>query len=498
VTLSDARAPPRGYNQGRMTTPEAEAPQRLSPQDAVFLHLEGPNTPYHVASLLVFERGEVDVPAIESLMLSRLHLVPRLRQKLATVPLGQGRPVWVDDEHFDVRYHVRVATVPPPGTEEQLLEMCSGFMEQHLSRSRPLWEVYVIDGLEGDRAAIFAKTHHCMVDGVSGLDVASLLLDVESTDAVATPPEWTPRRTPTKRELLTDAVREEIRTPGAALGAIGRLVRRPRRLVETVGEDLAGAADLAKAAIHPVPSGPLNARIGPNRRLGVVRSRLDVFKAIKDSLGGTVNDVVLTAVTGALREWLLSRGEKVEGLELAAMVPVSIRSEGEEGVLGNRVSTIIAPLPVGERDPAERYRRIREGTQLAKTSHQAVGAELLLQVSGFMPPALVAQIARFQNAQRIFNLSITNIAGPSEPLYAAGHRLLDLFPFTPLAGNMSLIVAVVSYAGRMEFGLTADAESLPDLDVIAAALEQSIDELLHVAGLTEGDLAIRALRAIAE
>jgi hypothetical protein len=167
-------------------------------------------------------------------------------------------------------------------------------------------------------------------------------------------------------------------------------------------------------------------------------------------------------------------------------------------VLGNRVSTIIAPLPVGERDPAERYSRIREGTQLAKTSHQAVGAELLLQVSGFMPPALVAQIARFQNAQRIFNLSITNIVGPSEPLYAAGHRLLDLFPFTPLAGNMSLIVAVVSYAGRMEFGLTADAESLPDLDVIAAALERSIDELLHVAGLSEGDLAIRALRAIAE
>jgi WS/DGAT/MGAT family acyltransferase len=410
--------------------------------------------------------------------------------------------VWVDDEHFDIRYHVRVATVPPPSTERELLEMCSGFMEQHLSRSRPLWEVYVIDGLEGDRAAIFAKTHHCMVDGVSGIDVAALLLDdagvgAGSTEAVQAPPEWAPRRAPSKRELLMDAVREEIRTPGAALGAVGKLVRRPRKLLATVGEDLAGAADLARAAMHPVPSGPLNVRIGPNRRLDIVRSRLDVFKAIKDTLGGTVNDVVLCAVTGALREWLLSRGEKVEGLELAAMVPVSIRTGDEVGI-GNRVSTIVAPLPVGERDPAERYRLVREGTQRAKSSHQVVGADLLLQVSGFMPPALVAQIARIQNAQRVFNLSITNIVGPAEPLYAAGHRLLDLFPFTPLAGNMTLIIAVVSYAGRMEFGLTADAESLPDLDVITSALERSIDGLLGLAGLSEGDLAIRALRAIAE
>jgi WS/DGAT/MGAT family acyltransferase len=355
-------------------------------------------------------------------------------------------------------------------------------MAQHLDRARPLWELYVLNGLEDGRIGIFAKTHHAMIDGVAGVDVATLLLDESRTPRERITPVWTPRPAPSRARLFAGAVAETVLRPVGALLGAGRALRHPRRLVGETLTDVEGLAALAWTGLHPAPACGLNVPIGPNRRLVTVRESLADFRAIKERLGGTVNDVVLAAVCGALRRWLAARGELTEDMELHAMVPVSIRVE-QDGEAGNHVSTILAPLPVGEEHVRRRYVRISEGVRHARRSHQVIGADLLMQLSGYAPPTIVAQIARLQNAQRFFNLSVTNIPGPQQPLYAMGARLLRFVPFTPLPANMALIVAVLSYDGHMEFGLTVDVEAIPDVDVIADGLTAAVDELEEAAGL---------------
>ncbi|HVE91956.1 MAG TPA: wax ester/triacylglycerol synthase family O-acyltransferase [Actinomycetota bacterium] len=454
--------------------------KRLTPADATFLHLEGPNTHMHVASVMVFD-GAADYRQTLDSLQSRLHLVPRFRQKLACVPFNQGRPVWVDDPHFNLEYHVRHTALPAPGTEEQLKKLAGRLMSQQLDRSRPLWEIWLVDGLAGNRFAQIAKTHHCMIDGISGADITAVLLDAtpEPHDAPAEP--WTPQPEPTQAQLLSDAIIERLTEPAEIVRGLRATARTPRRLARSVSEALAGIGALAWAGMNPAPATPLNVPIGPHRRFEYVRASLADFKSIKNNLGGTVNDVVLTVVTGALRRFLQHRNIDVRGLELRAMVPVSVRADHEQGALGNRVSALVAPLPVYEPDPARRLQAVTNAMKGLKESRQVVGAEMITQLTGFAPPTILAQAARLQSAQRFFNLLVTNVPGPQFALFSTGRRLEDLFPMAPLAANQALGIAVMSYAGQMGFGLIADFDALPDVGVVAEGLEKSIAELLDAA-----------------
>ena len=455
--------------------------QRLTPADAMFLHLESDTTHMHVASVTIFEGGPIDHQEALDAIGSRLHLVPRFRQKLASVPFGQGRPVWVDDPHFNLAYHVRHTALPHPGTEEQLKNLAGRLMSQQLDRTKPLWEIWLVDQLAGDRFAMIAKTHHCMVDGISGADITAVLLDAAPEPPDLAPDAWTPSPEPSAAQLLTDALRERATEPVEILRSLRATWRAPRRLARNVTTFLEGIGALAWAGLNPAPATPLNVPIGPHRRYEFVRASLQDLKTIKNALGGTVNDAVLTVVTGALRIFLQHRGRDVRGLELKAMVPVSIRADHERGALGNRVSAMAAPLPVYEPDPVQRLAIIRESMKGVKESKQAVGAEMITSLSGFAPPTILGQAARLQSAQRFFNLLVTNVPGPQFPLYSVGHRLLDLFPMAPLTANQALGVAVMSYAGQMGFGLIADFDALPDVGVVAEGLEKSIAELLQEA-----------------
>ena len=458
--------------------------ERLAPADAMFLHLEDPDTHMHVASVTIFE-GSVDYEEALDEIGRRLHLVPRFRQKLAFVPLGLERPVWVDDPHFNLAYHVRHTALPEPGTEEQLKLLAGRVMSQQLDRTKPLWEIWLVDKLAGNRCAMISKTHHCLVDGVSGADITAVLLDLtpEPTELQAEP--WIPEPEPTPAQLLTDALRERTTQPVEVVRGLRAATRAPRRLLKSATDLLEGVGALAWAGLNPAPRSPLNVPIGPHRRVEFVRASLDDFKTIKNALGGTVNDVVLAVVSGSLRRFLQHRGVDVRGLELKAMVPMSTRTEAERGALGNRVTAMAAPLPVYEDDPVMRLSIVREAMKDVKSSKQAVGAEMITQISGFAPPTILGQVGRLQAQQRFFNVLVTNVPGPQLPLYSRGQKLLDLFPMAPLSAKQALNFAVMSYNGQFGFGLIADFDALPDLGVVAEGLEKSIGELLQAAETVE-------------
>jgi diacylglycerol O-acyltransferase len=456
------------------------AKERLTPADALFLHLEDDNTHMHVASVTIFE-GSVDYQAAVDEVARRLHLVPRFRQKLAFVPFNQGRPVWVDDPHFNIEYHVRHTALPEPGDEEQLKKLAGRIMSQALDRTKPLWEIWLVDKLVGDRFAMIAKTHHCLVDGVSGADLTAVLLDVEPEPAKIESEPWTPHTEPSGISLLTEAIRERVTEPVEIVRGLRAALRAPRRLLRSATESLEAIGALAWAGLNPAPRTDLNVNVGPHRRVEFVRASLSEFKAIKDVLGGTVNDVVLAVVSGALRRFLINRGVDTRGLELKAMVPMSTRAEHEQGALGNRVTSMAAPLPVYEEDAALRLSIVKEAMKDVKSSKQAVGAEMIMELSGFASPTILGQAARLQANQRLVNLLVTNVPGPQLPLYSQGHKLLDLFPMAPLGSNQALNVAVMSYNGQLGFGLLADYDAVPDLSVFADGLEKAIAELMQAA-----------------
>jgi WS/DGAT/MGAT family acyltransferase len=450
----------------------------------LFLHLENEDTPMHVASVTIFE-GSVDYQAAIDEVARRLHLVPRFRQKLAFVPFSQGRPVWVDDPHFNIAYHVRHTALPEPGDEEQLKRLAGRIMSQHLDRDKPLWEIWLIDKLVGDRFAMIAKTHHCLVDGVSGADLTAVLLDLDEHAPKFESEPWTPKREPSSMTLLSDALRERVTEPVEIARGLRAALRAPRRLAKQGTEFLEAMGALAWAGLNPAPKTDLNVAVGPHRRVEFVRASLADFKAIKNALGGTVNDVVLAVVSGALRRFLINRGVDTRGLELKAMVPMSTRAEGEEGALGNRVTSMAAPLPVYEEEPSLRLSIVKEAMKDVKSSKQAVGAEMIMSLSGFAPPTILGQASRLQAQQRLVNLLVTNVPGPQLQLYSQGHKLLDLFPMAPLGSNQALNVAVMSYNGQLGFGLLADYDALPDLAVFAEGLEKSIAELMEAAEVTQ-------------
>ena len=459
-------------------------PDRLTGLDSSFLHLEHDSTHMHVAGCAIFEGT---APAYEQLVeeiVSRLHLVPRYRQRLAFVPFDQGRPVWVDDPHFNVSYHVRHTALPRPGGEEELKRLAGRAFSQALDRSRPLWELWLVEGLAEDRFALLSKTHHALVDGVSGVDIATVLFDASPEPMPVAPPEqeWIARPLPTSTQLLADALLERATVPGEIARGARAALRGPRHVAGRLGEALAGVGAMTWAGLQAAPPSPFNVRIGPHRRFTWVRGDLAEFKAVKNTLGGTVNDVVLAAVAGALGRYMRLHGHATDDVELKAMVPVSVRADMDRGALGNRVAAMWAPLPVGIVDPVERLVKIRRAMDGIKDSGQAVGAQVLTQLSGFAPPTIMAQAARLQARQRLFNVVVTNIPGPQLPLYVLGRELEALYPMVPLAENTALGIAIMSYNGQLNFGLTADYDALGDVETLAEELRASTEELVAAAG----------------
>ena len=472
---------------------------RLTGLDSSFLHLEHDATHMHVAGCMVFD-GQA--PAYDELVdhiLSRLHLVPRYRQRLAFVPLNQGRPVWVDDPHFNVAFHVRHTALPNPGGEDQLKRLCGRIFSQALDRSRPLWEIWLVEGLAEDRFALLSKTHHALVDGISGVDIATVLFDASPDPVPVAPPdhEWIPRPLPTGAQLLAEALLERATVPTEIVRGMRATLRGPRHVAARLGRALGGVGAVARLATASAPDSPLNVRIGPHRRFTWVRGDLAQFKAVKNALGGTVNDVVLAAVAGALGRYLREHGEATDDTVLRAMVPVSVRADVERGALGNRVAAMWAPLPIGLTDPVARLLTICREMDGIKDSGQAVGAQVLTELTGFAPPTIMAQAARLQARQRMFNLVVTNVPGPQIPLYLLGRQLDAMFPMVPLAANQALGIAIMSYNGQLNFGLNADYDALPGLEALADELRASIAELVVAAGEAPHPEARRRTRSVA-
>jgi diacylglycerol O-acyltransferase len=464
------------------------AGDRLTGLDASFLHLEDASSHMHVAGVMLFEGPPPPYADLLEAFERRLPLVPRYRQRLAFVPLGQGRPRWVDDPHFNLRYHVRSTALASPGSERQLKDLAGRVFSQQLDRDKPLWEVWLVEGLEEDRFAVLSKTHHALVDGISGVDIMSVLFDTSPEPAAPTDPgdRWLPRPLPSRAQLLAEALLERATIPAEIGRSLRAVFRGPRRIAGGVRDAAVGVGAMAWAGLNPAPASPYNKSIGPHRRFTWVRADLKDMKAIKDELGGTVNDVVLSVVAGALGRHLRRRGRDTNGLELKAMVPVSVRSDVQRGALGNRVAAMMAPLPVWCQEPVARLDIVSEQLKGLKSGGQAVGAQVLTDLSGFAPPTIMGQASRLMARQRFFNLVVTNVPGPQFPLYLLGRRMLDPFPMVPLAKNQALGIALLSYDGHINFGLVGDFDLLWDLDDFAADLEESLAELADAAGVELG------------
>jgi diacylglycerol O-acyltransferase len=479
---------------------------RLTGLDSSFLHLERDSSHMHVAACMVFHGAAPSYEELLGQIESRLHLVPRYRQRLGFVPMNQGRPVWVDDPHFKLGFHVRHTALPRPGGNEELKRLAGRVFSQPLARDRPLWELWLVEGLADNRFALLSKTHHALVDGISGVDIATVLFDASAEPMPVAPPEhqWVPRPLPSAAQLLADALLERTIAPREIVRGVRAALRGPRAIATRAGSALVGVGAMAWAGLRAAPPSPFNVRIGPHRRFTWVRADLGQFKAIKNSLGGTVNDVVLAVVTGALGRYMRMHGHATEGIELRAMVPVSVRADIERGALGNRVAAVWAPLPVGVLDPIERLQTLSREMQIVKDSGQAVAAEALTALSGFAPPTIMSQAARLQARQRLFNLVVTNVPGPQHPLYLLGRELEAIYPMVPLAENTALGIAIMSYNGQLNFGLVADFDALPDLEVLADELRSAIEELAAEAGAPIGngrgrrpdDSSRRVIRAV--
>jgi WS/DGAT/MGAT family acyltransferase len=416
---------------------------------------------------------------------------PRFRQRLAHVPVF-GNPVWVDDERFNLTYHVRHAALPPPGDERQLKRLAGRIMSQQLDRGKPLWELWYVEGLSGDRFAVISKMHHCMVDGISGADLMASMMTPEQNAAPATAARWIPRPAPTPGRLLADEAMRLATLPLDVARGARALLAHPRQALGDAGEAIAGIGEALWAGLAPASPTPLNCDIGPHRRFDWVRLDLAVAKEIKNRLGATLNDVVLAVVAGALRRFLRQRGEQVDDLTVRAMVPVNVRAAGDHGRLGNRVSFMMAPLPLAERDPERRLRRVVETMQGLKQSKQRRGGELLEEVSDRVFSGLFAQVARLGASTRPYNIVVTNVPGPQFPVYLLGAPLREVYPLVPLFSNQALGVALFSYDGGLFWGFNADWDAVPDLHDFVTAVTSECALLAEVAARARPERPMRA------
>jgi WS/DGAT/MGAT family acyltransferase len=455
---------------------------RLSAQDAAFLHLEDSNNPMHLGSVAIFEGPVPRYGDMVRHVARRIALVSRYRQIVRFVPLGLGRPVWVEDPHFQILYHVRHTAVPGPGSPEQLRNLAGRLFAQNLDRSKPLWELWLVEGLPGDRWAFVTKVHHCMVDGISSVDLLAVMMDLGEDTAAVPDMSWNPGPAPSGAQLAALAIADAITQPLDAL----------QQLPEKVGPVLGSArATLGawQAMLDTVMRGQrtvrsLNGPVGPNRRWSWMSTSLEDVKHVRRVLGGTVNDVVLAAVTRGFRELLLHRGEELEDRVVRTLVPVSVRAPDESGVYNNRVAGFLPDLPVGEPDPIVRLADIREQMDEMKQRKQAQAGDALTQLSGYMPPALLELTVRLARnlPQNTLNTITTNVPGPQQPLFLLGHRMLEAHPYVPIGGNLQIGVAVLSYMGRLNFGITADYDSGADIQVLCSGIQAGVEELVARAG----------------
>ncbi|WP_116045775.1 WS/DGAT/MGAT family O-acyltransferase [Amycolatopsis palatopharyngis] len=462
-------------------------PDRLSALDASFLYVEDPATPMHVGGVAIFERPSqgFDYEDLLALIGQRLIFLPRYRQRVAAVPGHLARPVWVDDVDFDLNYHVRRSALPAPGSDAQLFDLVARLMSRPLDKDRPLWEAYFVEGLTGDRIALVTKSHQAVVDGVGTIELGQLILDTTPQDLEPCADTWAPRRQPSRSQLLLDALSETMQRPGElvenARSAAQDAVATAEKVVGTVG----GVASALRTVARPAPSGPLNVRVSGGRVFAVVRTSLEDYRRVRAQHGGTVNDAVLTAITGGLRQWLLSRGASLDGdSTIRALVPLAVRDvdAGEyssASFIGNQVDSYLVDLPVGEPSPVLRLQHIGHAMAEHLDSGRSVAARALLRVGGFAPATLHSLGARAAGSfsGRIFNLLITNSPGPQQPLYAGPARMTEMFPVIPLVRNQALAIGVTSYHGNVYFGLNGDRKAVSDVDLLAGMIEESLEEL---------------------
>jgi diacylglycerol O-acyltransferase / wax synthase len=449
----------------------------MSPMDASFLHIEGPNNAMHIGGLSIFEGPAPPFERLEEMVFTRLDAVPRYRQKVRFVPLGLGRPVWVDDPHFNLAYHLRHSALPTPGTDDILRRQAARIFGHQLDRRKPLWEIWMLEGLSENRWALLSKVHHCMVDGVAATDLMTVMFDEASSEAAGS--GWQPTPEPSEAELLLRTLTHQALNPSEQLRMIRAAARRPRATISQ-GREFVRAVASASGLLKPLGSTSLVGPVGPHRAWSTAYIHLSDVKAIRATEGGTVNDVVLTVVAGGLRELLGSRGEELEDRGVRALVPVSVRRPGEKGVYNNRVSAMFADLPVGIVDPRERLQRVREQMDGLKQSKQAVAGEVLTSLSGFAPPLLLALGGRLaaRSPSLGVHTGITNVPGPQTSLQTLGRRMLESFPFVPVIGRVRTSIAIFSYNGGLYFGVTGDYDSSSDIDVLTAGIEASMRELL--------------------
>jgi WS/DGAT/MGAT family acyltransferase len=455
--------------------------ERLSAQDNDFLLWETPALPMHGSGLQIFEAGPlttheggVDFAAVQRAFAAVLHRVPRYRQKLMWAP-GEARAVWVDDPHFRIDYHVRHIALPRPGTETQLKRLAADLMERPLDRGRPLWEAWLIEGLEGDRFALINKTHHCMIDGASGMALMQSLYSVSPETERREAPRYVPRPAPSVLALQRDAWRRRLGLPARALGEARRLWRS-QEVASALGGEARALAQMARFKLLPASETPLNGRIGPHRIFDWLELPLDEVRAVRRARGCSLNDVVLATVTGAVREFLIGRQLRPERLDFRVSAPVNVRRNGDPDRLGNQVSSWIVRLPIGEADPLAQLREIHATTSALKRSNQAAGIELLMRLREYLPFDVQGMSKGTQN------LLVTNVPGPQFPLYLLGAKLLALFAQPPLIDNIGLAISAVSYDGKLGFGFTGDLDRVPDLADFVRDVARAFERLAAAAG----------------
>ncbi|HEX7462593.1 MAG TPA: wax ester/triacylglycerol synthase family O-acyltransferase [Dermatophilaceae bacterium] len=466
---------------------------RLTSLDASFLYMEESTTPMHVGSVMVFQPPDegFDYDRLVSLIHNRIDLVPRFRQRVREVPGRLANPVWVDDEQFDVAYHVRRSALPNPGDDAQLEEFVARIQSRPLDRRRPLWEVYLIEGLAEGRFAIVTKSHQALVDGIHALDIAHMIVNGEPDREGTTTETWRPAREPSDIELVTSALLDAVRRPSRIAdnvrGGVEDVKSIGGRVFSAVGDVV---STVARTAARPAPVSPLNAEIGAARRYIMVGTDLADFRTVRKRLvrgnhadDVTINDVVLATISGALRAWLLTRGEPVQSATtVRAMVPVSVYDSDDTARLGNRVTACFVDLPVGEPSASMRLHQIAFAMRQQMEGGQAIGAESLAGLAGFAPPTLHSLGARLGSAmsRRFFNVVITNVPGPQQPLYVRDALMVSTYPVIPLARGQAVSIGLTSYDGGVYFGLNGDRGAMPDLDVLGHCLIDSLAELVEV------------------
>jgi WS/DGAT/MGAT family acyltransferase len=457
----------------------------MSAMDAGFYFAESENTPMHVGSVAVFSGPAPSYGDLVRLLVGKLPQVPRYRQRVRPVPLHLGRPLWVDDEHFQVLYHVRHTAVPSPGSAEQLRNLAGRVLGQRLDMAKPLWEVWLVEGLEGGRWALISKVHHCMVDGVAGTDLMELIFDADPAAAHPEPVAWTPERAPSTVAVLVGSLQETVVHPVrqlAALPGVGLVAQLPGALLRTGGAVRETLPGLVRQLRTPVAR-TLNGSVGPHRRWSWAETDLDAVKKVRAGLGGTVNDVVLAAITRGFRDLLAGRDELVDGVTVRSMVPVSVRRESERGTLDNQVSAVFVELPVAEPDPVARLVALRRQMDEHKKMLDALDARSIIGLGDFVAPTLLALGTRagIRAGQPLIQTVTTNVPGPRVPLYVTGRRMAALYPYVPVAAGLRVSIGIFSYLRAMTFGINADFDAFPDVEVLAAGIGRGMAELVQAA-----------------